>query len=41
MSLIDSLRKGLRFFLMSFGVSSPDKKQKPAAHPPSAPDPRK
>ena len=26
MSLLDSLRKGFRFFLMSFGVSSPTKK---------------
>jgi hypothetical protein len=31
MSVMDSLRKGLRFFLMSFGVSSPAKKPKPAA----------
>jgi hypothetical protein len=29
MSMIDSLRKGLRFFLMSMGISSPAKK--PAA----------
>jgi hypothetical protein len=26
MSLLDSLRKGFRFFLMSFGISSPAKK---------------
>jgi hypothetical protein len=26
MSLVDSLRKGFRFFLMSFGISSPAKK---------------
>ena len=26
MSVLDSLRKGLKFFLMSFGVSSPVKK---------------
>jgi len=39
MSIMDSLRKGLRFFLMSFGVSSPDKKPAPAARktPPSGP----
>jgi hypothetical protein len=29
MSLFDSLRKGLRFFLMSFGISSPTKKPEP------------
>ena len=39
MSLTDSLRKGLRFFLMSLGVSSPDKKPKPAPKPASGPDP--
>lgn len=33
MSLADSLRKGLKFFLMSLGVSSPDKKPKPASTP--------
>lgn len=35
MSVLDSLRKGLGYFLMSMGVSSPAKKpqvaQKPAA----------
>jgi hypothetical protein len=36
MSLIDSLRKGLRFFLMSFGVSSPNK-TRPAAKKPAPP----
>lgn len=30
MSVMDSLRKGFKFFLMSFGVSSPAKKPKPA-----------
>lgn len=29
MSLVATLRKGLKFFLMSFGISSPQKK--PAA----------
>jgi hypothetical protein len=29
MSVMESLRKGLKFFLMSFGVSSPDKKPRP------------
>jgi len=33
MSLLDSLRKGFRFLLMSFGVSSPEKK--PPARPAS------
>lgn len=32
MSLLDSLRKGFRFFLMSLGISSPEKK-KPAPKP--------
>jgi len=30
MSLIDTLRKGLGFLLLSFGVSSPAKKPQPA-----------
>ena len=30
MSMIDTLRKGLKFFLMSLGVSSPEKKSPPA-----------
>jgi hypothetical protein len=30
MSVIDSLRKGFGYLLMSFGVSSPAKKTKPA-----------
>lgn len=41
MSLTDSLRKGLRFLLMSFGVSSPDKKPKPVAAKESPTQPRK
>jgi len=36
MSVLDSLRKGMKFFLMSFGVSSPAKKPQP---PKSAPRP--
>jgi hypothetical protein len=31
MSVFDSLRKGLGFILMSFGVSSPAKKTAPTA----------
>jgi hypothetical protein len=38
MSVIDSLRKGLKFFLMSMGVSSPQKKAKPAAKPAPKPE---
>ncbi len=33
MSVLDSLRKGLGFVLMSMGVSSPAKKPKPVAKP--------
>ena len=33
MSLVDSLRKGFRFFLMSFGISSPAKKPAPKSTP--------
>jgi hypothetical protein len=33
MSLLDALRKGFGFFLMSMGVSSPAKKPKPAPKP--------
>jgi len=29
MSVMESLRKGIKFFLMSFGVSSPEKKPRP------------
>jgi hypothetical protein len=35
MSLLDTLRKGLGFLLMSFGVSSPAKKPRPAQKPAS------
>jgi hypothetical protein len=33
MSVLDSLRKGFGFFLMSMGVSSPAKKTKPVPKP--------
>jgi hypothetical protein len=33
MSLLDSLRKGLGYMLMSMGVSSPAKKPQPAPKP--------
>jgi hypothetical protein len=33
MSIRDSLRKGFRFFLMSFGISSPQKKPTPKPTP--------
>jgi hypothetical protein len=33
MSVLDSIRKGLGFVLMSMGVSSPKKKPRPAAKP--------
>lgn len=36
MSLAETLRKGLKFLLMSFGVSSPEKK--PANQTPRKPD---
>jgi hypothetical protein len=35
MSLLDSLRKGFGFFLLSMDVSSPAKKPKPAPKPDS------
>jgi hypothetical protein len=35
MSLVDSLRKGFKFFLMSMGVSTPEKKPRPPS--PTAP----
>jgi hypothetical protein len=41
MSMIDSLRKGLRFFLMSFGVSSQAKKPVPSAVSKTPAEPRK
>jgi|WetSurMetagenome_2_1015567.scaffolds.fasta_scaffold1137844_1 hypothetical protein len=37
MSLLDSLRKGFSFLLLSFGVSAPAKK--PQAAPKTAPKP--
>lgn len=33
MSVLDSLRKGFSFFLMSMGVSSPARKAKPRPKP--------
>jgi hypothetical protein len=39
MPILDSLRKGLSFLLLSFGVSSPAKKPRPIAKP--APEPPK
>jgi hypothetical protein len=33
MSVLDSLHKGFNFLLLSFGVSSPAKKPKPASKP--------
>jgi hypothetical protein len=33
MSVLASLRKGFNFLLMSFGVSSPARKPRPAAKP--------
>jgi hypothetical protein len=33
MSVLDSLRKGFGFLLMSFGISSPAKKTGPAPKP--------
>jgi hypothetical protein len=38
MSAFDSLRKGLGVLLMSFGVSSPAKKAKPAPNPAPKPE---
>lgn len=40
MSLLDSLRKGFRFFLMSLGISSQPKKTKPVAKSGPAPPSR-
>lgn len=37
MKVFDSLRKGLGFFLMSMGVSSPAKKPRPAPKPAAKP----
>jgi hypothetical protein len=41
MSLLDSLRKGFGFLLLSFGVSSPPTKTRPAAKPSPKPDSKK
>jgi hypothetical protein len=41
MSLMDSLRKGFGFFLMSMGVSSPAKKPRPAPKPAPKQEPGK
>jgi hypothetical protein len=38
MNVLDSLRKGLDFLLMSFGVSSPPRKPRPAPQPAPKPD---
>jgi hypothetical protein len=38
MSVLDSLRRGLRFFLMSLGISSQAKKPRPTARPTPKPD---
>lgn len=37
MSVLDSLRKGLGYFLMSMGVSSPSKKPQTAKKPSAKP----
>jgi len=37
MKLMETLRKGLGFFLMSIGVSSPAKKPKPQPRPKAEP----
>jgi hypothetical protein len=41
MSVLDSLRKGFGFFLMSMGVSSPAKTNKVKPKPAPASEPRK
>jgi hypothetical protein len=41
MSMVDSLRKGFSFLLLSMGVSSPAKKPRPAPKPAAKPDPGK
>ncbi|MGA2349051.1 MAG: hypothetical protein ABSF70_01345 [Terracidiphilus sp.] len=38
MNLLDSLRKGFGFLLLSFGVSAPAKKPRPAVKPVAKPD---
>jgi hypothetical protein len=40
MSVLDSLRKGFGFLLMSMGVSSPAKKPRPTPKPAPKPDPK-
>ncbi|MFZ1084935.1 MAG: hypothetical protein WAN35_08220 [Terracidiphilus sp.] len=35
MSVLDSLRKGFNLFLLSFGISAPAKKPRPAPKSPS------
>ena len=37
MSMLDSLRKGFNFLLMSIGISSPAKKPRPVAKPAAKP----
>jgi hypothetical protein len=37
MSILESLRKGFRFFLMSFGISSSSKKAPATAQPKERP----
>ncbi|MGA2806649.1 MAG: hypothetical protein ABSE87_00875 [Terracidiphilus sp.] len=41
MSVLDWLRKGFGFLLMSFGVSSPTRKPRPAAKPAAKPEVRR
>lgn len=38
MNVLDSLRKGLGFLLMSFGVSSPARKPRPTPKPAPKPE---
>jgi len=38
MSVLDSLRKGFDFFLLSMGISSPAKKPRPVAKPAPKPE---
>jgi hypothetical protein len=37
MNVLDSLRKGFSFFLLTMGISSPVKKPRPAPQPPAKP----
>ena len=41
MSVLDSLRSGLKFFLMSLGISSPPKKPQATQKSASKPESRK